>query len=40
MLELERLPLKEAVDKAVRGEIHDGKTVCALLRTAALLYSK
>lgn len=34
VLELERVPLLEAVDKAVRGEIHDGKTVCALLRAA------
>lgn len=34
VLELERIPLKEAVDRAVRGEIHDGKTVCALLRAA------
>jgi hypothetical protein len=25
------------VDKAVRGEIHDGKTVCALLRAARRL---
>ena len=32
VLELERMPLREAVEKAARGEIHDGKTVCALLR--------
>jgi len=37
VLELERLPLREAVEKAVRGEIHDGKTVCTLLRAARLL---
>lgn len=37
VLELERMPLQEAVDKAVRGEIHDGKTVCALLRAASRL---
>ena len=37
VLELERIPIREAVDKAVRGEIHDGKTVCALLRAARRL---
>ena len=35
VLSLERMPLKEAVDKAARGEIHDAKSVCALLRAAA-----
>lgn len=39
VLELERMPLKDAVEKAVRGEIHDGKTVCALLRAARWLES-
>ncbi|MEA2602785.1 MAG: ADP-ribose pyrophosphatase [Acidobacteriota bacterium] len=34
VLSLERLPFAEAVDKAARGEIHDSKTVCALLRAA------
>jgi ADP-ribose pyrophosphatase len=34
VLSVERLPLQEAVDRAVRGEIHDGKSVCALLRAA------
>jgi ADP-ribose pyrophosphatase len=34
VLEIERMPLQEAVDKAVRGEIHDGKSACALLRAA------
>jgi ADP-ribose pyrophosphatase len=34
VLEIERMPLQEAIDKAARGEIHDGKTVCALLRAA------
>jgi ADP-ribose pyrophosphatase len=38
VLELERLPLREAVDKAARGEIHDGKTICALLRAAHRLF--
>ncbi len=37
ILSLERVPLAEAADKAARGEIHDGKTVCALLRAAARL---
>ena len=32
ILTLERLPFEEAVDKAASGEIHDSKTVCALLR--------
>jgi hypothetical protein len=26
------MPLADAVDKARRGEIHDAKSVCALLR--------
>jgi ADP-ribose pyrophosphatase len=34
VLEIERMPLQEAIDKAVRGEIHDGKSACALLRAA------
>ncbi|HVR98624.1 MAG TPA: NUDIX hydrolase [Thermoanaerobaculia bacterium] len=34
VLSVERLPLREAIDKAARGEIHDGKSVCALLRAA------
>ncbi|HYG65532.1 MAG TPA: NUDIX hydrolase [Thermoanaerobaculia bacterium] len=34
VLSLERLPLREAIDKAARGEIHDAKSVCALLRAA------
>jgi ADP-ribose pyrophosphatase len=37
VLSLERLPLADAVERATRGEIHDGKTVCALLRAAARL---
>jgi ADP-ribose pyrophosphatase len=35
VLELCRLPLAEAVRRAVDGEIQDAKTVCALLRLAA-----
>lgn len=35
VLEHHRLPLAEAVRQAVAGEIHDAKTVCALLRLAA-----
>lgn len=34
VLEVERMPLREAIDKAVRGEIHDTKTACALMRAA------
>ncbi len=37
VLELERMPLKEAIEKAARGEIHDGKSTCALLRAARRL---
>lgn len=37
VLSIERLPFTEAADKAARGEIHDGKTICALLRAAARL---
>ena len=35
LLRVERLPLGEAVAAAVRGEIADGKSVCALLRAAS-----
>lgn len=34
VLEVERMALREAIDKAVRGEIHDTKTACALMRAA------
>jgi ADP-ribose pyrophosphatase len=37
VLEVERLPLRDAIDKAARGEIHDLKTACALLRAARVL---
>ncbi len=37
VLELERIPLREAVDKAARGEIHDSKTAIALLRAGKKL---
>lgn len=36
-LEVERLPLEQAVARAERGEIEDAKSVCALLRAAAYL---
>jgi len=36
VLEVEALPFEEAVAKARRGEIHDAKTVCALLRAVAM----
>lgn len=34
VLTVRTVPFAEAVEKARRGEIHDGKTVCALLRAA------
>jgi len=37
VLTVERLPLDEAVRRAARGEIHDAKSVCALLRARDLL---
>ena len=33
VIEVERLPLRTALDLAARGEIPDSKTLCALLRT-------
>lgn len=35
IVEIERMPLAQAVEQAVSGEIHDAKTACALLRLAA-----
>lgn len=32
MLTVVKMPLAEAVDRAARGEIEDGKTICALFR--------
>jgi ADP-ribose pyrophosphatase len=37
VLSVERVTLAEAVDKAARGEIHDSKSVCALLRAGRRL---
>ncbi len=34
VIEIERLPLRDAIEKAASGEIHDSKSVCALLRAA------
>jgi ADP-ribose pyrophosphatase len=34
VLEIERMPLREAIDQAFRGEIHDVKSACALMRAA------
>jgi ADP-ribose pyrophosphatase len=34
VLQIERMPFQEAVDRAVRGEIHDAKSAVALLRAA------
>ena len=39
VLEVERIPLSEAVARAIDGDIIDAKTVAALLRAAALLGS-
>lgn len=36
-LEVFRLPLDEAVEMVMRGEVPDGKTQCAILRAARLL---
>ncbi|WP_099205019.1 NUDIX domain-containing protein [Scatolibacter rhodanostii] len=38
-LEVVKMPLAEAVDKVLQGEIPDGKTQTAILKTAALLKS-
>ncbi len=37
VLEVERVPLTEAVSRAINGDIEDAKTVAALLRAAAML---
>ena len=37
VLEVERVPLSEAVSRAIDGDIIDAKTVAALLRAAAML---
>ena len=37
VLTVERLPLERAIEMAHAGEICDGKSVCALLRAAAVL---
>ena len=36
-LEVVRMPLKDAVDMVMRGEVPDGKTQCALLRAYHML---
>jgi ADP-ribose pyrophosphatase len=36
VLTVERMPLAEAVEMAVRGEIEDAKSACALLRVGHL----
>jgi ADP-ribose pyrophosphatase len=40
VLHVERLPLKEAVEQALSGEIHDAKSAVALLRAARVFDSK
>jgi ADP-ribose pyrophosphatase len=37
VLTVERVPIAEAVDRAARGTIADGKSVCALLRAGRAL---
>jgi ADP-ribose pyrophosphatase len=37
VLEVERIPLSEAVSRAIEGDIIDAKTVAALFRAAAML---
>lgn len=37
ILEVEALPFTDAVARAENGDIHDGKTICALLRAARIL---
>jgi len=37
VLTLERLPLQDAIDHAMRGDIVDAKSICALLRTPEFL---
>ena len=39
MLEIERMPLAEAIDKAFRGEIHDAKSAVALMRAGRVVGS-
>ena len=39
VLEVERIPLSEAISAAIDGDIIDAKTVAALLRAAAMLNS-
>lgn len=38
VLTIERLPLREALERALRGEIEDAKSVCALLRAPRHLF--
>jgi ADP-ribose pyrophosphatase len=38
VLTLERMPLREALEKALTGEIDDAKSVCALMRAPRFLY--
>ena len=36
-LDLVRMPLDEAVDRIMRGDIRDGKTICGLLMAREVL---
>ncbi len=37
-LEIEKLPLRQALEQALRGDIVDAKTVCALMRAPRYLF--
>jgi ADP-ribose pyrophosphatase len=37
LIQVKRMPLDEAVERAVRGEIRDAKSICALLRAPRYL---
>ena len=39
ILSVERMPLREAIEKAARGELHDSKTALALLRAGHVRHS-
>ncbi len=40
ILHIERMSLREAVEKAASGEIHDAKSAVALLRAGRIFKSK
>jgi hypothetical protein len=34
VIDIERMPLQEAIELAASGDFHDSKSICALLRLA------